>query len=66
MNEQKGFDSTKQVVVIGGGPAGCATALALRSLGVASILVVEANWEKYFFFCNICFQRICISGLFFS
>jgi flavin-dependent dehydrogenase len=32
-----------QVVILGGGPAGCATALALRRRGVAGILVVEAG-----------------------
>lgn len=35
------------VVILGGGPAGCATALALKQNGVSSILVVEAeNYKK--------------------
>jgi flavin-dependent dehydrogenase len=35
----RGYD----VIVLGGGPAGCATALALRQHGVSSILVVESS-----------------------
>lgn len=31
------------VVILGGGPAGCATALALKQNGISSILVVEAG-----------------------
>ncbi len=35
------------VVILGGGPAGCATALALKQNGASSVLVVEAgNYEK--------------------
>ncbi len=32
-----------EVVILGGGPAGCATALALRRRGVSGILIVEAG-----------------------
>ena len=39
MEPHAGYD----VVILGGGPAGCATALALRQLGVAGILVAEAG-----------------------
>lgn len=31
------------VVVIGGGPAGCATAIALQQLGITNVLVAEAS-----------------------
>lgn len=31
------------VVIVGGGPAGCATAIALHNLGIDNILVVEAS-----------------------
>jgi flavin-dependent dehydrogenase len=34
---------TFEVAVVGGGPAGCAAALALRRLGVQGVLVVEAG-----------------------
>ena len=31
------------VVIIGGGPAGCATAIALQQLGITNVLVAEAS-----------------------
>lgn len=34
---------TREVAIVGGGPAGCATAIALRRLGVDDVLIVEAG-----------------------
>jgi flavin-dependent dehydrogenase len=34
---------TYDVIVLGGGPAGCATALALKQRGISSVLVVESS-----------------------
>jgi flavin-dependent dehydrogenase len=34
---------TREVAIVGGGPAGCATAMALRRLGIDDVLVVEAG-----------------------
>lgn len=36
-------DDNYEVVILGGGPAGCATALALRQCGISRILVVESG-----------------------
>jgi flavin-dependent dehydrogenase len=34
---------TRNVIIIGGGPAGCATAIALRNLGVDKITIIESG-----------------------
>lgn len=39
-------NGTGSVVIVGGGPAGCATALALHALGVDDITVVEAGCHE--------------------
>lgn len=45
-DSQLGSVAEYDVVIVGGGPAGCATALALRHLGISRILVVEAGYYE--------------------
>lgn len=54
--------SQRDVVVIGAGPAGCATAIALRGLGV-DVLVLERKRMPRWKVCGCCLEGVAVRAL---